>query len=100
MKKSKITLNPFRTKFFAAQIALALEHLHGFGIVYRDLKPENILLDDEGYLQLTDFGVAKHIKGNDKTLSFCGSPEFIAPEIITCEGHNQCADWWSFGIFM
>jgi serine/threonine protein kinase len=79
---------------------MALEQLHKFGIIYRDLKPENILMDDEGYLKLADFGMAKHIKGDEKAMSFCGTPEYLAPEIITGEGHNKSADWWSFGILI
>jgi serine/threonine protein kinase len=79
---------------------MALDHLHTYGIIYRDLKPENILMDDEGYLQLADFGMAKHLKGDEKAMSFCGTPEYLSPEIITGEGHNKSSDWWSFGILL
>ncbi len=89
-----------KVRFYGGQIALALEHLHTYGIIYRDLKPENILMDDEGYLKLADFGMAKHLKGEEKAMSFCGTPEYLAPEIITGEGHNKSADWWSFGILI
>lgn len=89
-----------RTKFYAAQILLALGHLHSKDIVYRDLKPENILMDDSGNVCLTDFGMAKIIKKNEASMSFCGTPEYLAPEIITGEGHNKAADWWSFGILI
>jgi serum/glucocorticoid-regulated kinase 2 len=89
-----------KVRFYAAQIGLALDHLHTYGIIYRDLKPENILMDEEGYLKLADFGMAKHLKGEEKAMSFCGTPEYLAPEIITGEGHNKAADWWSFGILM
>jgi len=89
-----------KVRFFAAQIALALEHLHSFGIVYRDLKPENVLMDEDGYLKLADFGMAKHLKEGEKTMSFCGTPEYLAPEVITGEGHNRIVDWWSFGILI
>jgi len=90
-----------KVKFYSSQIGLALDHLHKYGYVYRDLKPENILMDDEGYLKLADFGMAKHLKEKDeKTMSFCGTPEYLAPEIITGEGHNRSADWWSFGILI
>ena len=71
--------------------------MHKKGIVYRDIKPENILLEKDGYLKLIDFGMAKILKGDEKTNSFCGTPEYLAPEIITGEGHNRMADWWSYG---
>ena len=84
-------------KFYASIIGLSLEYLHKKGIVYRDIKPENILLEKDGYLKLIDFGMAKILKGDEKTNSFCGTPEYLAPEIITGEGHNRMADWWSYG---
>jgi len=90
-----------KVRFYAAQIGLGLEHLHHYGYIYRDLKPENILMDDEGYLKLADFGMAKQLKEKDeKAMSFCGTPEYLAPEIITGEGHNKAVDWWSFGILI
>jgi serum/glucocorticoid-regulated kinase 2 len=90
-----------KVRFYAAQIGLALEHLHYYGYIYRDLKPENILMDDVGYLQLADFGMAKQLKEKDeKAMSFCGTPEYLAPEIISGEGHNKAVDWWSFGILI
>jgi serum/glucocorticoid-regulated kinase 2 len=90
-----------KVRFYAAQIGLALEHLHNYGYIYRDIKPENILMDEEGYLKLADFGMAKHLKEKDEmAMSFCGTPEYLAPEIITGVGHNKAVDWWSFGIFI
>lgn len=89
-----------RARFYAACIALGIGHLHASDIIYRDLKPENILMDDMGYVSLTDFGMAKHVPESQKTSSFCGTPEYIAPEIITGRGHNKPADWWSFGILI
>jgi serum/glucocorticoid-regulated kinase 2 len=94
------TFDEEKVRFYGAQIALALEYLHSKGIVYRDLKPENILMDDQGYLKLADFGMAKKLKGDEKAMSFCGTPEYLAPEIITMEGHDKMADWWSFGILL
>jgi serum/glucocorticoid-regulated kinase 2 len=89
-----------RCKFYAAQIALALKHLHQNHIIYRDIKPENILLDDDGYLCLTDFGLARFVEEDKKAMSFCGTPEYMAPEIINGEGHNRAVDWWSFGVLL
>jgi len=90
-----------KVRFYASQIGLALDHLHSYGYIYRDLKPENILMDDEGYLKLADFGMAKQFKEKDeKAMSFCGTPEYLAPEIITGVGHNKAVDWWSFGILI
>ena len=94
------TFDEEKVRFYGAQIALALQYLHEKGIVYRDLKPENILMDENGYLRLADFGMAKKLKDNEKAMSFCGTPEYLAPEIITGEGHDKSADWWSFGILI
>ncbi len=99
LKKCKV-FEEERAKFYAAQIGMALDYLHSKGIIYRDLKPENILLDEQGYLQLADFGMAKILKKNEKALSFCGTPEYLAPEIITSDGHDYMADWWSFGVLL
>ena len=70
------------SRFYIAEIFLAIESLHKKNIIYRDLKPENILLDNEGHIKLTDFGLAKVLKGNDKTFSLCGTPEYRAPEVL------------------
>ena len=86
-----------KVKFYAAIIGLSLDYLHNHGIVYRDIKPENILIEEDGYLKLIDFGMAKFLEGDEKATSFCGTPEYLAPEIITGEGHNKNADWWSYG---
>jgi len=88
-------------KFYAAQVLLAIEHLHTMDIIYRDLKPENILLDVEGYIKLADFGVSKKLEeGKTLTQTVVGTPEYVPPEIITRAGHGKTADWWSFGILM
>ena len=94
------TFDEDKVRFYGAQIALALDYLHTKGIVYRDLKPENILMDEKGYLRLADFGMAKKLKDDEKAMSFCGTPEYLAPEIITMEGHDKNVDWWSFGILL
>jgi serum/glucocorticoid-regulated kinase 2 len=87
-----------RTKFYVAEIVLALEYLHSKDIVYRDMKPENILLNDEGHICLTDFGLAKFLKKEEKAQTFVGTPEYLAPEIICNTGHGKEADWWSLGV--
>jgi serum/glucocorticoid-regulated kinase 2 len=94
------TFSEDKVRFYGAQIALALEYLHSKGIVYRDLKPENILMDDKGYLRLADFGMAKKLGKNEKSQTFCGTPEYLAPEIVTMAGHDKNVDWWSFGILL
>lgn len=87
-------------KFYLAELALALDHLHGLGIIYRDLKPENILLDADGHISLTDFGLSKEALSDQKAYSFCGTVEYMAPEVINRKGHTTAADWWSFGVLM
>lgn len=82
--------------FYVAQLVLALEYLHHMGLVYRDLKPENILLDSLGFIKLTDFGFCKLIQG--RTYTFCGTPDYIAPEIIVNKGYGQGVDWWALGV--
>ena len=87
-------------RFYAAEIALVLEFLHEVeGIAYRDLKPENILLDADGHLKLVDFGFAKKL-GKMETYTLCGTPEYLAPEVIRNTGHGTAVDWWAFGILL
>ena len=87
-----------RAKFYSAQVALAIGHLHKKHIIYRDLKPENILMDEDGYICLTDFGLAKILQDNAQAYSFCGTPEYLAPEILNEKGHSFPVDWWALGI--
>lgn len=89
-----------QAKFFVIQIAMALGHLHSKSIVYRDLKPENILVGEDGYLKLADFGLAKIITKNQLANSFCGTAEYLAPEMLTGTGHDFTVDWWALGILL
>jgi len=97
MKKFK-KLDDSLIKFYAAQVLLALEYFHNVDLVYRDLKPENIFVEANGYLKLGDFGVCKIVKG--RTYTLCGTPEYMAPEVILNRGYGKSADYWSFGILI
>ncbi len=89
-----------QAKFYAAGIILALGYLHKKDIAYRDLKPENCLIDAAGYPKLIDFGFAKTILGSLKTYTLCGTPEYLAPELVLGRGHNRAVDLWAFGILV
>jgi len=88
------------TRFYIACVVSAFEYLHNRGIIYRDLKPENLLLDKQGYIKMVDFGFSKHIDSGRKTWTFCGTPEYVAPEIILNKGHDRSVDFWSLGVLM
>ena len=112
----------YRSRFYAAELLCALEHLHGFNVVYRDLKPENILLDYTGHIALCDFGLCKlnmsetekatsgslftslpvHRMANRPVLpvAFCGTPEYIAPELLESQGYTKTVDWWTLGVLI
>lgn len=94
-------------RFYAAEIVVVLQYLHEQqgGVAYRDLKPENLLLDAEGHIRLVDFGFAKRLgskgKGNStETYTLCGTPEYLAPEVIHNKGHTTAVDWWALGILI
>jgi len=84
--------------FYAGEIILAFQYLHSIHIVYRDLKPENLLIDSDGHMKITDFGFAKVVE--DRTWTLCGTPEYLAPEIIQSKGHGKPVDWWALGVLI
>lgn len=86
-------------RFYAAEVTLAFEYLHSKNVVYRDLKPENLLLDSHGHIRITDFGFAKLIPENI-TWTLCGTPDYLAPEIIQSKGYGKAVDWWALGILI
>jgi len=90
-----------QVKFVCAELVLAITYLHRNCILYRDLKPENILIDNDGHVKLTDFGLSKLLKHREEiTQSFCGTVEYMAPEIVNKEGHGLAADYWSMGVLI
>lgn len=99
IQKRKFTLSEAR--FFAAEVLLAIEYLHKHNIIYRDLKLDNILLTAEGHAKLTDYGLCKlGMDWKATTTTFCGTPEFIAPEILSESSYTRAADWWAFGVLV
>ncbi|KAF2862444.1 Pkinase-domain-containing protein [Piedraia hortae CBS 480.64] len=97
LRKSQRFPNPV-AKFYAAEVTLALDYLHSMNIIYRDLKPENLLIDRHGHLKITDFGFAKEVP--DITWTLCGTPDYLAPEVVNSRGYNKSVDWWSLGILI
>lgn len=96
--QSKPLFDEGPVKFYAACIILGLEYLHVNNLLYRDLKPDNVLIDREGYAKLSDFGFVKRVQYEDKTYTICGSPGYMAPEVVTGKGYNRMADLWSLGV--
>ncbi|ODV63685.1 kinase-like protein [Ascoidea rubescens DSM 1968] len=98
-KEGKFDLK--RSKFYISELFSALNALHEFNIIYRDLKPENILLDYQGHISLCDFGLCKlNLASDDKTNTFCGTPEYLAPELLLNKGYTRSVDWWTLGILL
>ncbi|XP_068166148.1 cGMP-dependent protein kinase 2 [Antennarius striatus] len=100
MLRDRGSFDDASAKFCVACVTEAFDYLHRKGVLYRDLKPENLMLDTEGYIKLVDFGFAKKIRCGQKTWTFCGTPEYVAPEIILNKGHNFSVDFWSLGILV
>ena len=96
-----IKFNNEKTRFYIMELVLALEALHNNNMVYRDLKPENILLDAKGHIKITDFGLSKILDTeSDKAFTICGTPQYLAPEILLKKGYDKAVDWWSLGCLM
>ena len=97
---SELVLTEPTARFYAACVTSALAYLHARRIAYRDLKPENLLLDARGYLKLADFGNAKRLEPAQRTWTVCGTPEYLAPEIVSNRGHGHAVDWWTLGVLL
>ena len=96
-----VIFNNEKTRFYIMELVLALESLHKNNMVYRDLKPENILLDSKGHVKLTDFGLSKILEDEkDKAFTLCGTPQYLAPEVLLRQGYDKAVDWWSLGCVM
>ncbi len=95
-KKNRFLSNV--AKFYAAEVTIALEYLHSKDIIYHDLKPENIMLDITGHIKLVDLGFAKYVP--DVTYTLCGTPEYMAPEIILSKAYSKAVDWYALGILI
>jgi serum/glucocorticoid-regulated kinase 2 len=96
-REGRFDLN--RSRFYTAELLCALECLHEYNVIYRDLKPENILLDYTGHIALCDFGLCKlNMAGQEKTNTFCGTPEYLAPELLLGQGYTKVVDWWTLGV--
>ncbi|GEQ67051.1 hypothetical protein JCM33374_g714 [Metschnikowia sp. JCM 33374] len=98
-KSGKFSLD--RSRFYIAELLTALESLHDLDVIYRDLKPENILIDYQGHIALCDFGLCKlNMTNDDKTNTFCGTPEYLAPELLLNQGYTRSVDWWTLGTLL
>lgn len=97
--REKTLFDEDTARFYAACVVSAFEYMHDLNLIYRDLKPENLLLDKDGYIKVTDFGFAKDISAG-RTWTLCGTPDYLAPEIVAGKGHGKGVDWWTLGIFI
>lgn len=97
--QSRTIFDDHTARFIAAGIILAFEHLHAQGVAFRDLKPENVLITSSGYPRLTGFSCAKLIR-DGRTFTVCGTPDYLAPEVLSGRGHTTAVDWWTLGIMI
>eukprot|EP00479_Gromia_sphaerica_P010907 TRINITY_DN5182_c0_g1_i1.p1 TRINITY_DN5182_c0_g1~~TRINITY_DN5182_c0_g1_i1.p1 ORF type:complete len:178 (+),score=18.89 TRINITY_DN5182_c0_g1_i1:310-843(+) len=96
--RNKTVFSENTSRFYAACVVEAFECMHSKNIVYRDLKPENLLLDENGYLKVQILGFAKVVK--DRTWTLCGTPDYLAPEVVSGQGHAKGVDWWTLGVLV
>jgi len=96
--RTRVRFDEPTARFYTACVVLGFEHMHKQDIIFRDLKPENLLLDGQGFLKITDFGFAKVCK--DRAHTLCGTPDYLAPEMILGRGHSKGVDWWTLGILL
>jgi len=99
LRKSRRFAEPM-AKFYCSQVILAFEYLHSLDIIYRDLKPENMLICANGYTKITDLGFAKRLGSDMRTYTLCGTPEYLAPEVIKHRGYGKSVDWWTVGVLI
>ena len=92
------SLSDVRVSYRSAEVVRIFDYIHRKDIIYRDLKPENVMLDSKGHVRLIDFGLAKRCP--DRTWTMCGTPEYLAPEVVTNQGHNKSADYWTLGVLI
>ena len=93
------TFTEERAKFYVAQLVIALQYLHAMNVIYRDVKLENVLICEDGYIKLTDFGLSKeNVSDGDRSSTFCGTPEYLSPEVVLGEDYTNAIDFWGVGV--